>query len=85
MATFGIASVVIAEEGLSFLGLAVQPPHASWGRVLLEGKRYILVAPHLVLAPAIVICLAVLSAYLLGDRLRARSHVRRSPTDRLPR
>lgn len=84
-ATFGIASVVIAEAGLSFLGLGVQPPHASWGSVLLEGTRYILVAPHLVLAPAIVICLAVLSVNLLGDRLRDRLDVRRSPTERLTR
>lgn len=69
-ATFGIASVVIAEAGLSFLGLGVQPPRASWGSILLEGTRYMLVAPHLVLAPAMAICLTVLSVNLLGDRVR---------------
>ena len=75
-ATFGIASVVIAEAGLSFLGLGVQPPQASWGSILLEGTRYMLVAPHLVLTPAIAICLTVLSINLLGDRVRDRMDVR---------
>ncbi|OYZ04567.1 MAG: ABC transporter permease, partial [Thiotrichales bacterium 16-46-22] len=49
--TFGIAGAVIAEAGLSFLGLGVQPPQASWGTMIREGARYILTAPHLVLVP----------------------------------
>lgn len=69
-ATFGIASVVIAEAGLSFLGLGVQPPDASWGSMIRDGARYMLVAPHLVLIPGIAIMLVVLSVNLLGDRLR---------------
>jgi peptide/nickel transport system permease protein len=69
-ATFGIAGVVIAEAGLSFLGLGVQPPEASWGSMIRDGARYMLVAPHLVLAPGICIMLVVLSINLLGDRLR---------------
>jgi peptide/nickel transport system permease protein len=69
-ATFGVAAVVIAEAGLSFLGLGVQPPDASWGAMIRDGTRYMLVAPHMVLAPGIAIFAVVLSVNLLGDRLR---------------
>jgi peptide/nickel transport system permease protein len=71
-ATFGVAAVVIAEAGLSFLGLGVQPPGASWGAMIRDGTRYMLVAPHLVLAPGAAICAVVLSVNLLGDSLRDR-------------
>jgi peptide/nickel transport system permease protein len=71
-ASFGVAAVVIAEAGLSFLGLGVQPPGASWGAMIRDGTRYMLVAPHLVLAPGAAICAVVLSVNLLGDRLRDR-------------
>lgn len=80
-ASYGVASAVIAEAGLSFLGLGVQPPHASWGSMIREGVRYLMVAPHLVLVPGIVLSLVVLSANRLGDALRDRlditSHSRR--------
>jgi peptide/nickel transport system permease protein len=69
-ATFGVAGVVIAEAGLSFLGLGVQAPAASWGNMLRDGTRYMLMAPHLVLAPGLALLLVVLSVNLLGDRLR---------------
>ncbi len=69
-ATFGIAGIVIAEAGLSFLGLGVQPPTASWGSMIRDGTRYMLVAPHIVLAPGLALMLVVLSVNLLGDRLR---------------
>jgi peptide/nickel transport system permease protein len=69
-ATFGIAGAVIAEAGLSFLGLGVQPPQASWGSMIRDGVGYMLVAPHLVIAPGIAIALVVFSVNLLGDRLR---------------
>ena len=75
-ATFGIASVVIAEAGLSFLGLGVQPPAASWGSMIRDGTRYMLVAPHMVLAPGIVLILVVLSVNLLGDQLRDKLDVK---------
>jgi peptide/nickel transport system permease protein len=75
-ATFGIAAVVIAEAGLSFLGLGVQPPQASWGAMIRDGTRYMLVAPHMVLAPGIAIFAVVLSVNLLGDRLRDRLDTR---------
>nr|VFK19609.1 MAG: peptide/nickel transport system permease protein [Candidatus Kentron sp. LFY] len=74
--TFGIANVVIAEAGLSFLGLGVQPPTASWGSVIRDGTRYMLVAPHLVLAPGAALMLVVLSINTLGDRLRDWMDVR---------
>jgi len=75
-ATFGVAGIVIAEAGLSFLGLGVQPPAASWGSMIRDGTRYLLVAPHLVLAPGIAMLLVVLAVNLLGDRLRDHLDVR---------
>jgi peptide/nickel transport system permease protein len=75
-ATFGVAAVVVAESGLSFLGLGVQPPEASWGSMIRDGVRYLLVAPHLVLAPGIALFLVVLSVNLLGDGLRDRLDVK---------
>jgi peptide/nickel transport system permease protein len=75
-ATFGIAAVVIAEAGLSFLGLGVQPPQASWGAMIRDGTRYMLVAPHMVLAPGMALFAVVLSVNLLGDRLRDKLDIR---------
>ena len=75
-ASFGIASIVIAEAGLSFLGLGIQPPDASWGNMIRDGARYLLVAPHMVLIPGIALMLVVLSVNLLGDRLRDYLDVR---------
>ncbi len=75
-ATFGIAGAVLAEAGLSFLGLGVQPPQASWGSMVRDGVSYLLVAPHLVLAPGLAIMLVVLSVNILGDTLRDRLDVR---------
>jgi len=75
-ASFGIAGIVIAEAGLSFLGLGVQPPEASWGSMIRDGARYLLVAPHMVLVPGVALMLVVLSVNLLGDRLRDRLDVR---------
>ncbi len=76
-ASFGIAGVVIAEAGLSFLGLGVQPPAASWGAMIRDGARYLLVAPHMVMVPGVALALVVLAVNLLGDRLRDRLDVRR--------
>ncbi len=69
-ATFSIAGSVIAEAGLSYLGLGAQPPAASWGTMILQGTRYMLVAPHLVAVPGLAIFAVVLSINLLGDYLR---------------
>lgn len=73
--SYGIAGAVIAEAGLSFLGLGVQPPQASWGGMIKDGVRYLLVAPHLVLAPGIALSLLVLAVNLIGDDLRDRLDV----------
>jgi peptide/nickel transport system permease protein len=75
-ATFGLAAAVVAEAGLSFLGIGVQPPDASWGTMIREGVRYMLVAPHLVLAPGLALSAVVLAVNLAGDWLRDRLEVR---------
>ncbi|MEN8168181.1 MAG: ABC transporter permease, partial [Pseudomonadota bacterium] len=75
-ATFGLAGMVIAEAGLSFLGLGIQPPAASWGSMIRDGASYMLMAPHMVLAPGLAILLVVLSLNLLGDRLRDHLDIR---------
>ena len=69
-ASFGFAGVVVAEAGLSFLGLGVQPPNASWGSMIREGTDYMLVAPHVVIAPGLALMTLVLAVNLLGDALR---------------
>jgi peptide/nickel transport system permease protein len=74
-ASFGLAGAVVAEAGLSFLGLGIQPPDASWGGMIRDGVRYLLVAPHLVLAPGVALFLVVMAANLLGDALRDRLDV----------
>ena len=75
-ATFAFAGVVIAEAGLSFLGLGIQPPSASWGSMIRDGTRYMLVAPHMVLAPGFAILSLVLCINLLGDYLRDKMDIR---------
>lgn len=80
-ATFGVAATVIAEAGLSFLGLGVQPPAASWGSMIRDGARYLLVAPHMVLAPGIALMLVVLAVNVVGDQLRDRLDVRSRPRE----
>jgi peptide/nickel transport system permease protein len=75
-ATFGIAGAVISEAGLSFLGLGVQAPDASWGSMIREGTRYLLVAPHLVIFPGMALMLVVLAVNLAGDKWRDKLDVR---------
>lgn len=70
MATLGIATMIIAEAGLSFLGLGTQPPEPSWGGMLSEGREYILQAPHLTTFPGLAIMILVLGFTFLGDALR---------------
>lgn len=76
-ATFSIASLIIAEASLSFLGLGIQPPHASWGSMLRDGVRYLLVAPHYVLTAGMSLMSLVLAVNVLGDTLRDNLDVRR--------
>jgi ABC-type dipeptide/oligopeptide/nickel transport system permease subunit len=77
----GIASAVLLESGLSFLGLGVQAPQASWGNILTDGKEYIQFAWWLSLYPGLAILITVLGYNLLGEGLRdvfdPRSNTRR--------
>src|SRR5439155_20098720 len=68
-ATFGMAGAIVAEASLSFLGLGAPPPLPSWGAMIDEGRPFLLVAPHLVLAPGMALALTVLALQLLGDGL----------------
>ena len=61
---------ILAEAGLSYLGIGVQPPTPSWGRMLAEAQTMIFVAPHLAILPGMAIVLSVLGLNLLGDGLR---------------
>lgn len=70
VATLELARIVLMDSALSFLGLGVQPPAASWGRMLAEGRTYINNAWWIVTFPGLAITLTVLSINLLGDWLR---------------
>ena len=74
-ATYSIASVIIAEASLSFLGLGIQAPNASWGAMLRDGVRYMLVAPHYVLVVGFSLMSLILAINLGGDYLRASLNV----------
>jgi peptide/nickel transport system permease protein len=69
-ATFGMASALVAEASLSFLGLGAPPPLPSWGAMIDEGRPFLLVAPHLTVVPGIALALVVLALQLIGDGLR---------------
>ena len=75
-ATYSLASVMIAEASLSFLGLGIQAPNASWGAMLRDGVRYMLVAPHYVLIVGISLMSLILAINLGGDYLRDKLDVR---------
>lgn len=66
----GMAGAVLAEATMSFLGLGVPPPTASWGSMLNDGRSHLFDAPHLVLFPAAAVMLAVLAFNFIGDALR---------------
>ncbi len=71
-ATLGVGGAILIESSLSFLGLGVQPPDASWGNMLLEGKDVLEIAPWLSLYPGLAILVTVLGYNVLGERLRDR-------------
>jgi peptide/nickel transport system permease protein len=78
IALLGVAVVIVAEGGLSLLGVGVRLPTPSWGNILAEGRSELRDAPHIVMIPTIVIFLTVLSLNYLGDVVRARFDVRES-------
>jgi peptide/nickel transport system permease protein len=65
-----IATTILTEAGLSFLGLGVQPPNASWGTIINDGQELLYTRPWVAIAPGIMIVLTVLSLNLLGDGIR---------------
>jgi peptide/nickel transport system permease protein len=75
-ATFGIARAIVAEAGLSFLGLGVAPPTPSWGAMISEGRHFLFVAPHLTTVPGIAIMITVMAFNFLGDGIRDAMDVR---------
>jgi peptide/nickel transport system permease protein len=68
--TLGIATTVLLEATLSFLGIGVQPPQPSWGNIIFESQSYFQAAPWLVFFPGAVILLTALAFNLVGDALR---------------
>jgi peptide/nickel transport system permease protein len=69
-AAIGMAGAILAEATMSFLGLGVPPPTASWGSMLNDARSHLFDTPHLVLFPAVTVMLAVLAFNFIGDALR---------------
>jgi peptide/nickel transport system permease protein len=70
IATLELARSIVLEATLSFLGLGVQPPTPEWGKMVSDGRAYLLDAPHVSLFPGIAIFLTVMGFNCLGDGLR---------------
>ncbi len=70
--TLGVATTVLLEATLSYLGIGVRPPTPSWGNIIFENQTYLTSAPWLVFCPAVLIVALALSCNLLGDALRDR-------------
>lgn len=70
IASLAVGGVIILESALSFLGLGVSRPTASWGTMLSDGREYIRNYPHIAIAPGVAITITVLSFNLVGDGLR---------------
>lgn len=69
-ATLGVANVILVEAGLSFLGLGVAPPRASWGNIIYDGAGHLATAPWTTVFPGLAIAITVMALNLLGDALR---------------
>ena len=76
-ATIQFSLAILAEAGLSYIGLGVQPPQASWGRMLADSQTLVQLAPHTVIVPGMTILLAVLGFNLIGEGLGMRLHPNR--------
>ena len=66
----GIAGLILLESALSYLGLGIQPPQATWGNMLTKSIQYFRHGPHLIIFPILIISVTVLCFYLIGDGLR---------------
>jgi peptide/nickel transport system permease protein len=69
-ATLLVATAIVTEASLSFLGVGVQPPTPSWGSMLRTGSQYLEVAPWIAFAPGIAIFITVLAFNVIGDGMR---------------
>ena len=76
-AVVGIPEAILIEAGLSFINLGVQPPQATWGNIITDGRTYLLDAWWLIVFPGLAIFLAALAFYLAGDALRNAADVRK--------
>jgi len=70
MLTVGLGATILAEAGLSFLGVGVSPPTPAWGSMVNDGYKFLLSNPELCLAPGIAIMLVVFGFNMMGDGLR---------------
>lgn len=68
-----VGASIMVESGLSFLGLGVQPPQATWGVMIADGRAELVAAPHIVFVPAACLLLTIVSLNLLGDAITART------------
>jgi ABC-type dipeptide/oligopeptide/nickel transport system permease subunit len=68
--TVGLGAVILAEAGLSFLGVGVMPPYPAWGSMISDGYKYILSNPALSFSPGVAIMLVVFGFNMMGDGLR---------------
>ncbi|MDR2417861.1 MAG: ABC transporter permease [Treponema sp.] len=69
-ATLALSGAILTESSMSFLGMGIQPPDPSWGSMLSDARKYMEIAPWLVIFPALFIVLTILSFNVLGDSLR---------------
>ena len=68
--TLQLGTAILAEAGLSFLGIGIQPPQAAWGAMVNDGYKYLLTTPVLSFAPGLAIMMVVFSFNIVGDGLR---------------
>jgi peptide/nickel transport system permease protein len=71
-AVLGLSNAILAEAAMSYLGLGIQPPVPSWGRMLSESQNFLFNAPWCALAPGMMIMLTVLAFHMLGEGIRRR-------------
>ncbi len=65
-----MGTTMLAEAGLSFLGIGIEAPAAAWGGMVADGYRYLLISPILAVAPGVALILVVFSFNMVGDGLR---------------
>ena len=68
----GLSNAILAESGMSYLGLGIQPPAPSWGRMLYESQSYIFNAPWCALAPGLMIVVTIVAFNCIGEGIRKK-------------